>query len=80
VFRGISLFSAPAPLTLNEMKKIEDYRQHAEECRQLALRARSEDERLMLDKMADTWEALAKGREAQIARAERMKKLDEIGP
>jgi hypothetical protein len=30
--------------------------------------------------MADTWEALAKGREAQIARAERMKKLDEIGP
>jgi hypothetical protein len=62
------------------MKKIEDYRQHAEECRQLAARARSEDERLMLEKMADTWESLAKAREVQIARAERMKKLDEIGP
>lgn len=62
------------------MKKIEDYRQHAEECRQLAVRARSEDERLMLEKMADTWESLAKAREVQMARAERMKKLDEIGP
>jgi hypothetical protein len=44
------------------MKNVEDYRRHAEECRQLAARARSPEEREMILNMAITWEELAEGR------------------
>jgi hypothetical protein len=54
------------------MKKVEDYRQHAQECRLLGRRARSPDERAMLMNMADTWESLAADRVAQIARQQRL--------
>jgi hypothetical protein len=50
------------------MKKVEDYRQHAVECRQMANRSRSPEERAMLSNMADTWQSLASDREAQLAR------------
>jgi hypothetical protein len=41
------------------MKKIELYRQHADECRMLASKASSPEHRLMLEEMAHTWESLA---------------------
>ena len=62
------------------MRKIEDYRKHAEECRLMLARSRTEDERQMLLNMAATWESLAKDREDQIARQQRLKQLDDLKP
>ena len=58
------------------MRKVEDYRKHAEECRAMLARTRSEDERQMLLRMSETWESLAQNREEQIARQKRIDKLD----
>ena len=57
------------------MKKAEEYRAHAEECRQLAARGDA-GAREQLLKMAETWESLAVDREADIARQERIKVLE----
>jgi hypothetical protein len=54
------------------MQKVEDYRMHAAECREIAGRSRSPDDRDMLLNMAETWDTLASNREAQIARQRRM--------
>ena len=51
------------------MKTAEDYRQHAEECRQLASRARTPEERDMILSMAATWEELARSRERTLKAA-----------
>jgi hypothetical protein len=61
------------------MKKIADYRQHAKECRLLADRSRSLDERPMLMNMADTSESLAVNRAAHIARQGRLAALEAPG-
>jgi len=45
------------------MKTVEDYRQHAIECKALARRARTAEDREMILKMAETWEELATARE-----------------
>lgn len=50
------------------MKKISEYRLHAEECRLLAERADSPGHRDMLLSMAATWDALADGRKRNLAR------------
>jgi hypothetical protein len=57
------------------MKKIEDYRMHAAECRAMAGRSRSPEEKAMLLNMANTWDTLASNRETQIARQRRMNDL-----
>jgi hypothetical protein len=57
------------------MQKVEDYRRHAEECRNMARRARLPEERDMLLNMARTWDNLASYRSTQISRRQRM---DEI--
>ena len=57
------------------MKKVEDYRAHAEECRQLAARGDANTRQQLLA-MAETWESLAIDREKQIARQERIKALE----
>jgi hypothetical protein len=44
------------------MKKVSEFRRHAEECRELATRT-SPEHRDMLLKMAETWDALARNRE-----------------
>jgi hypothetical protein len=54
------------------MQTIEDYRQHGDDCRAMARRSRSPEERAMLLKIAETWDDLAAHREAQIARQQRM--------
>jgi hypothetical protein len=58
------------------MKKVEDYRQHAAECRQMANRSRSSEDKNMLFRMAETWEALAVDRAAHVARQRRLAALD----
>jgi hypothetical protein len=58
------------------MKKAEDYRQHARECRQMANRSCSPEQKQMLRKMADIWDFLAVDREAQVARQERLLALE----
>jgi hypothetical protein len=57
------------------MQKVEAYRKHGEECRTLAERARSSDEREMLLDMAKTWEGLETARMAQISQQQRMKDI-----
>jgi hypothetical protein len=41
------------------MEKASEYREHAEECRMLAQRAKSGEDRAMLLNMAEIWESLA---------------------
>ena len=50
------------------MKKISEYRQHAEECRSLAQRMRHGEERDQLLDMARTWDGLTEERAALIRR------------
>jgi len=50
------------------MKKASEYRKHAEECRVLAVRMSTEQEREQLLRMAATWEALADDRVQLIAK------------
>jgi hypothetical protein len=57
------------------MKKVEDYRNHAEECRIMARRSRLPGEREMLLNMALTWDTLATNRAEQIARKKRIAEL-----
>ena len=57
------------------MKKVEDYRAHAEECRQLAASGDVNTKQQLLA-MAETWDSLAGDREKQIARQERIKALE----
>jgi hypothetical protein len=45
------------------MKTVEEYRQHAEECRELARRAQSPDERKAILAIAMSWDKLARDRE-----------------
>ena len=61
------------------MKKAEEYQLHASECRLLAARSRSPEEREMLLHMAATWESLAVDREAQVERQKRLDALEKPG-
>jgi hypothetical protein len=58
------------------VKKASEYREHADECRQMAARTQNDEHKAMLAKMAETWEALALEREAKMARDKRMAVLD----
>ena len=57
------------------MKKISDYKRHAEECRQLATAAALPEHRTQLVRMAETWEMLAEQREREAARQQRLENL-----
>lgn len=50
------------------MKKASEYRQHAKECRDLAAKMASPDQREQLLEMARHWDQLARDRAALIAR------------
>jgi hypothetical protein len=58
------------------MKKVEDYRRHAAECRTMANRTRRPEDKGMLMNMAAAWESLAVNRETEIARQRRMAKFE----
>jgi hypothetical protein len=49
------------------MRKVEDYLQHAAECRDMA-RTASAAHRQQLEQMAETWEQLAVSRQRRLAR------------
>ncbi len=53
------------------MKKAEEYREHAAECRRLAAQMESGEQREALEEMARTWDQLAEDR------AERASSYDE---
>ena len=50
------------------MKKASEYRQHARECRALAVQMDSAEQRDLMLQTADHWEKLAQDREALLAR------------
>jgi hypothetical protein len=50
------------------MKTVQEYRQQAEECRELAKRARSTDERDAILAIAASWEKLAAARMRKITK------------
>jgi hypothetical protein len=58
------------------MKKASEYREHAQECRTLARRARSAEDRAMFLNMADTWESLAEARERQLSLKKQLGETD----
>jgi hypothetical protein len=57
------------------MKKVQDYQARAEQCRQLASRARTAEDRNAMLKMADAWEELARSREAMLEKKVRISRL-----
>ena len=48
------------------MLKLEEYRQHAEECRALARKMPAGEKRDQLLRMAETWDSLARERESRM--------------
>lgn len=60
------------------MKKVSEYREHAEECRTLARRSKSAADRDMLLNMAATWDSLAEERIKTAERQERLAKLEQV--
>ena len=60
------------------MKTIEDYRTHADECRLLARRARTPEERELILTMAAAWENLAETRLKMLAGQLRMRADEDV--
>jgi hypothetical protein len=56
------------------MRKVEDYRRRAEECRRLAVSAAGDEAKQQLLQMADSRDDLARSRADQLARHERIAK------
>jgi hypothetical protein len=56
------------------MRKAEDYRKHAEQCRAMARNIMHEVTRQALIEMAETWESLASDHKARIAQQQRIEK------
>jgi hypothetical protein len=52
------------------MRKISEYRQHADECRGLAALMPSGEQRDQLLEMAETWDRLARERERSLSQSE----------
>jgi hypothetical protein len=48
------------------MKKAEEYRSHAAECRKLAHQTRDENEKQQILRVAEMWEGLARDREEMV--------------
>jgi hypothetical protein len=61
---------------LHSLKKVSEYRDHAEECRTMAKHAASESHREMLLEMASTWDDLAENRERTMASKQRIARLE----
>jgi hypothetical protein len=59
------------------MRKITDYRNHAEECRAMAAKAANDEQRDTLLDMDRTWDMLAGERERALEQKERIQALGE---
>jgi hypothetical protein len=62
------------------MKTVQEYRQQAEECRELAKRARSTDERDAILAIAASWEKLVLARGQYRLAAARVRKITKERP
>ena len=51
------------------MRKVSDYEQHAEECRQMATRIKDPAQKKQLEDMANAWTMLARERAKQLEKA-----------
>jgi hypothetical protein len=60
------------------MRKVSEYREHADDCRKLAGRAASPSHRDMLLNMSATWDSLAEDRIKSVARQERIANLETV--
>jgi len=58
------------------LRKVEEYRRHADECRQLASLASTDEHREQLLQMVEMWNGLAEDRQEQLARSERIAALE----
>jgi hypothetical protein len=59
------------------MKKVEDYKRQADECRAMARATSNEEQRQGLLAMAETWDGLAANRTTQVERQKRIDALDQ---
>jgi hypothetical protein len=48
------------------MRKLPEYKEHAEECRKMAATMKNAEQKKKLENMAETWEMLAAEREKQL--------------
>jgi hypothetical protein len=62
------------------MRKISEYKVHAEECRRLAAGTSNEEHRAALYKMAETWESLAEERAERFGQQRRIAALEDPAP
>jgi hypothetical protein len=58
------------------VKKASEYRKHAAECRQMMATAASDDQKAMLENMAQTWDSLAADRERRASQKKRIADLE----
>jgi len=58
------------------MKKVSEYRDHAEECRRMAAGTSNEEHRAALFKMAETWDSLAEERTERLRQQQRIAALE----
>jgi hypothetical protein len=50
----------------DRMRKVSEYRAHAEECRKMAAKMKNSEHRKQLEDMAEAWNMLARERQKQI--------------
>ena len=48
------------------MRKLSEYKEHAQECRKMAAHIKNAEHKKQLENMAETWEMLAAEREKQL--------------
>ena len=58
------------------IKKVSEYRDHAEECRRMAAGASNDEHRAALFQMAETWDKLAEERAGRLRQQQRIAALE----
>jgi hypothetical protein len=58
------------------MKKASEYRKHADECRRMLASFATEEQKAMLENMANTWDTLADDRERQVVQRGRLTRFE----
>jgi hypothetical protein len=60
------------------MDKVDDYKQHADDCRRMARSAATPEHKSALLRMAETWDNLADARAVELERAKRIAELNKV--
>lgn len=61
---------------VNRMEKASQYQRNAKECRRLLASVTNPQQKVMLERMAETWESLAADRERRAAQKQRIADLE----